>query len=99
VILLDTHVLLWLSFDPNRLSTVAHRAIADAQNKGEALAICDISLLELAILASKQRYQVVLAFCRLRQRRAHELRRCRRITRRILQIGLSPLPRSPKESL
>jgi PIN domain nuclease of toxin-antitoxin system len=60
VILLDTHVLLWLSFDPNRLSALAHRAIADAQNKGEALAICDISLLELAILASKQRYQVVV---------------------------------------
>lgn len=60
MILLDTHILLWLSFEPNRLSTVAHRAIVDAQNRGEALAICEISLLELAVLATKQRYDVAV---------------------------------------
>ena len=55
VILLDTHVVLWLTSDPSKLSRKAKTAIEDARKYGDGLAICDITLLELAALASKGR--------------------------------------------
>jgi PIN domain nuclease of toxin-antitoxin system len=53
VILVDTHVVAWLAFDPSRLSRRATLAIDNARKGGEGLAICDITLLELAALVSK----------------------------------------------
>jgi len=53
VILLDTHVVVWLAFDPSRLSRKARTAIDQAREKGDGLAISDITLLELTTLASK----------------------------------------------
>jgi PIN domain nuclease of toxin-antitoxin system len=55
VILLDTHIVMWLSFDGDRISPSARSAIVDARENGEGLAISDISFLELAMLASKGR--------------------------------------------
>ena len=55
VILLDTHVVLWLTTDPANLSVKAKSAIEDARKNGDGLAISDITLLELATLASKGR--------------------------------------------
>jgi PIN domain nuclease of toxin-antitoxin system len=55
VILVDTHVVVWLAFDPSRLSKKARTAIDNAREKGDGLAISDITLLELTTLASKGR--------------------------------------------
>jgi PIN domain nuclease of toxin-antitoxin system len=55
VILLDTHVVLWLTTDPTKLSSRGKSAIEDARKNGDGLAISDITLLELATLASKGR--------------------------------------------
>ena len=55
VILVDTHVLVWLAFEESRLSKRARATIADARLDGEGLAISGISLWELATLASKKR--------------------------------------------
>jgi PIN domain nuclease of toxin-antitoxin system len=55
VILLDTHVVVWLAFDPSRLSKRARTAIDDARKNGEGLAISDITLLELTTLVNKRR--------------------------------------------
>jgi PIN domain nuclease of toxin-antitoxin system len=55
VILVDTHVVVWLAFDPSRLSKKAKTAIDEARENGEGLAISDITLLELTTLASKGR--------------------------------------------
>jgi len=55
VILVDTHVVVWLAFDPSRLSRKARTAIEDARKNGDGLAISDITLLELTALASKGR--------------------------------------------
>lgn len=55
MILVDTHVVAWLAFDPDRLSRKARAAIDDARKNGDGLAISDITLLELATLASKGR--------------------------------------------
>jgi PIN domain nuclease of toxin-antitoxin system len=60
VILVDTHVVLWLAFEQNRLSKKARASIDDARQKGEGLAISDITLLELAILAGKGRVRLAI---------------------------------------
>jgi len=58
VILVDTHVVVWLAFDQSQLSKKAKVAIDDARKNGDGLAISDITLLELATLASKRRIQL-----------------------------------------
>ena len=58
MILVDTHVVVWLAFDQSQLSKKAKVAIDDARKNGDGLAISDITLLELATLASKRRIQL-----------------------------------------
>jgi len=58
VILLDTHVVVWLAFDQTRLSKRAKEAINDARENGTGLAISDITLLELATLYRKGRIRL-----------------------------------------
>ncbi|MFZ0479022.1 MAG: PIN domain-containing protein, partial [Terriglobales bacterium] len=48
MILLDTHVVLWLLSDPDRLSKIARAAIDEARQNEDGLAICGITLLEIA---------------------------------------------------
>jgi PIN domain nuclease of toxin-antitoxin system len=58
VILVDTHVVLWLALDASKLSRPARAAIDRARTSGGGLAICGITLLELATLASKGRVKL-----------------------------------------
>jgi PIN domain nuclease of toxin-antitoxin system len=60
MILLDTHVVLWLAFAPEKLSKRAKEAIRAAHIQGE-LAIAAITLLELAWLAEKGRIETTLS--------------------------------------
>ena len=55
MILLDTHVVLWLAFDQARISKKARAAIEAARESAEGLAISDITLLEIATLDRKRR--------------------------------------------
>jgi PIN domain nuclease of toxin-antitoxin system len=55
VILLDTHVVLWLAFDQARISRKARAAVDEARKNAEGLAISDITLLEIATLSKKGR--------------------------------------------
>jgi PIN domain nuclease of toxin-antitoxin system len=61
LILLDTHVVAWLAFDQTQLSKNARAAINDAREKGDGLAISDITLLELTMLSSKGRIRHVIS--------------------------------------
>jgi len=54
VILLDTHVLVWMVSDPGRLSRTADREIQKAQ-RDRSCAIASISLWELALLFQRNR--------------------------------------------
>jgi PIN domain nuclease of toxin-antitoxin system len=54
VILLDTHVLVWMVSDPKRLSRTAEREIRKAQ-RDRSCAIASISLWELALLFQRNR--------------------------------------------
>ena len=58
MILLDTHVLVWLVLDPVRLSSKATLAIRDARKGGDGLGISGITLYEIAILAGKERIEI-----------------------------------------
>jgi PIN domain nuclease of toxin-antitoxin system len=55
VILVDTHVVLWLAFDQTQLSNRARAAIDEARKSGDGLAISDITLFELTTLSRKGR--------------------------------------------
>lgn len=55
MILLDTHVVLWLAFDQGRISKRARSAIEEARRNADEVAIAAISLLEVATLYRKGR--------------------------------------------
>jgi PIN domain nuclease of toxin-antitoxin system len=57
LILLDTHVWLWLATSPHRLSSAATSAIQAASSSG-GVAIASVSLIELAVLMSRGRLQL-----------------------------------------
>jgi PIN domain nuclease of toxin-antitoxin system len=58
VILVDTHIVVLLALDPTKISKNARTAIDAARRNGDGLAISDITLLELATLASKGRIRL-----------------------------------------
>jgi len=61
LILLDTHIVLWVAFDAARLSKGAKTTIEEARQSGEGVAISDITLLELAMLGRKKRIPLGLS--------------------------------------
>jgi PIN domain nuclease of toxin-antitoxin system len=58
VILVDTHVVVWLAFDRTQISLRAKAAIDEARKSANGLAISDITLLELATLVRKGRVRL-----------------------------------------
>jgi PIN domain nuclease of toxin-antitoxin system len=57
-ILVDTHVVLWLSFAPGKLSRKATASIESARQEAQGVAISDITLFEVALAASRGRIQL-----------------------------------------
>lgn len=55
LILLDTHVVIWLAQDYQRISTAAQKAIKEARKKDRGLAVTGITLVEIARLSSHGR--------------------------------------------
>lgn len=55
MILLDTHVVLWLALEPERISKNAKEAIEDARRNRDGLAVCGLTLLEIATAYGKER--------------------------------------------
>jgi PIN domain nuclease of toxin-antitoxin system len=58
VILVDTHVVVWLAFNEDQISRKARTAIDHARKNADGLAISDITLLELATLVRKGRIRL-----------------------------------------
>jgi PIN domain nuclease of toxin-antitoxin system len=61
LILVDTHVVVWLAFDAARISKNARAAIEKARQNGEGLAISDISLFELARIYDRERIRLTIS--------------------------------------
>ena len=58
MILLDTHVVIWLAHDYERISAPAQSAIEEARQHDGGLAISCITLVEIAQLASRGRIRL-----------------------------------------
>ena len=58
MILLDTHVVVWLAFGHEHISRRARTAIDGARKNAEGLAISDITLMELATLVIRGRVRL-----------------------------------------
>ncbi|MGA9800875.1 MAG: type II toxin-antitoxin system VapC family toxin [Terriglobales bacterium] len=58
MILADTHVVLWLALEPDRISRKAAVAIEEARQSSEGLAISDMTLLEIAMIERKRRIRL-----------------------------------------
>jgi len=59
LILLDSHVVIWLAQDYQRISPAAQAAIEDARQKDRGLAVADITLIEIARLGSHGRVNLI----------------------------------------
>jgi PIN domain nuclease of toxin-antitoxin system len=58
MILVDTHVVLWLALEPARISKKAGAVIEETRHSGQGLAISDMTLLEIAMIESERRIQL-----------------------------------------
>lgn len=58
LILLDTHVAIWLSYDYGRISPKAQAAIKEAREKESGLKVSAITLVEIAMLSSYGRVRL-----------------------------------------
>ena len=54
MIIVDTHVLIWDALEPHKLSKLALKRLDQAEQQ-QALAVCDISLWEIALLLERKR--------------------------------------------
>jgi PIN domain nuclease of toxin-antitoxin system len=59
LILLDTHVVIWLAQDYQHISRAAQTAISDARSKDRGLAVADITPVEIPRLASHGRINLI----------------------------------------
>jgi len=58
VILVDTHVVIWLALETANISKEARAAIEETRRSGQGLAISDITLLEIAQIENKHRIKL-----------------------------------------
>ncbi len=100
MILLDTHIVIWLAFEPDELSKRAKEAIRAARIQG-GLAIAAITLLELAWLAEKGRVATTLSvesFVRLCASKMTVLPITPEIAARAVSFP-DPYPKDPQDRL
>ena len=100
MILLDTHIAIWLAAEPNRLSKRAKEAIRAARVEG-GLAIASITLMELAWLAENGRVETKLSvesFVRLSASKMTVLPITPEIAARAVSFP-DPYPKDPQDRL
>jgi len=58
LILVDTHVVVWLALEPAKISKKARAVIEETRGDGQGIAISDITLFEIAQLENKHRIKL-----------------------------------------
>jgi PIN domain nuclease of toxin-antitoxin system len=58
VILVDTHVVIWLALEPAKISKKATAAIEDSRRSDSGLAISDITLFEISMIENRGRLKL-----------------------------------------
>jgi PIN domain nuclease of toxin-antitoxin system len=61
LILLDTHVVVWLAGEEYRLSSKANTTVAEARQTEQGLAISDFTLYELSTLYRKKQFTLAIS--------------------------------------
>jgi len=61
LILVDTHVVVWLALEPERVSKNAQAAIDYARQNEDGLAVCGVTLLEIATAYGKGRISLAMS--------------------------------------
>jgi PIN domain nuclease of toxin-antitoxin system len=61
LILVDTHIVLWLTSEPERLSNRAKDVIDEARRDGTGLAISAMTMVEIATLFGRRRFQLAMS--------------------------------------
>jgi PIN domain nuclease of toxin-antitoxin system len=61
LILLDTHVVIWLAFEETRISKAAQAALSEARKGIRGLAISDFTLFELSLLFRRKKFELAIS--------------------------------------
>jgi PIN domain nuclease of toxin-antitoxin system len=61
LILLDTHVVIWLAFEETRISKAAQAALSEARKGIRGLAISDFTLFELSLLFRGKKFELAIS--------------------------------------
>jgi PIN domain nuclease of toxin-antitoxin system len=61
LILVDTHIVLWLALEPERISKRVQAVIDEARRNGAGLAISAMTLVEIATLFGKRRFHLAMS--------------------------------------
>ena len=61
MILVDTHIVLWLALEPEKISKRVQAAIDEARRDGAGLAISAMTLVEIATLFGKRRFHLAMS--------------------------------------
>ena len=61
MILVDTHIVLWLAFEPERISKKVQAVIDEARGNGAGVAISAMTLVEIATLFGNRRFQLAIS--------------------------------------
>ena len=61
MILVDTHIVLWLALEPERISKKVQAVIDEARGNGAGLAISAMTLVEIATLFGNRRFQLAIS--------------------------------------
>jgi PIN domain nuclease of toxin-antitoxin system len=60
LVLADTHIVLWLALEPERISKRAQDAMDEARGNGTGLAISAMTLVEIATLFGRRQFHLTL---------------------------------------
>ena len=61
MILVDTHIVLWLALEPERISKRVQAVIEEARRNGAGLAISAMTLVEISTLFGKRRFHLAVS--------------------------------------
>jgi PIN domain nuclease of toxin-antitoxin system len=61
LILVDTHIVLWLALEPERISKRVQAVIEEARRSGDGLAISAMTLVEISTLLGKRRFHLAMS--------------------------------------
>jgi len=60
LILVDTHIVLWLALEPEKISKKVQAVIEETRGNGAGLAISAMTLVEISTLFGKRRFQLAM---------------------------------------